>query len=322
MKIGLVVFPGCMISGLFAFAELLEAANKRSGNRHFETLWVGTDLNAVPVTIGSKEVVVSISPVTILSDDLLDAILLPGFWTGGVRQMESILGNHKELQLALKQLPSATGVWAYCTSVCLLAESGRLNQQTATGTWWLADYLQKKYLHVSWNFTQSCTFQGKNSTASGVNGYLPIAQKLITQYCGQDILRDIIDLMVIPKPDNSSQPFQFIELMQLDDKLMQQIYVWVEANPAKELTIKALATALNLTERTVARKVKALSNLSCAQFMRLIKLHQASEYLIHGAESVNSISIRLGFSDDAAFRRTFKNVLSYTPNEYRQAFKR
>ena len=124
---------------------------------------------------------------------------------------------------------------------------------------------------------------------------------MIAEYCGQDILRDIINLMVLPKPDNSSQPFQFIELMQLDDKLMQKIYIWVEATVAQELTITAMATALNITERTVSRKVKKLTNLSCAQFMRLIKLHQASEYLIYGTESVSSIGSRLGFSDDAAF---------------------
>jgi len=322
IKVGLVVYPGCMISGLFAFAELLEAANIRSGYRHFETLFVGTDLNAVPVTIGNKEVVVSISPVTTILNDSLNAILLPGFWTNGVLELESILRDHSDLQLALKQLLPEVNVWAYCTSVCLLAESGRLEQQKATGTWWLADYLQKKHPQVSWSFVQPCIFQEGNSTASGVNGYLPIVQKLIAEYCGQEILRDIINLMVLPKPDNSSQPFQFIELMQLDDKLMQKIYIWVEATSAQKLSIKAMATALNITERTVSRKVKRLTNLSCAQFMRLIKVHQASEYLIYGAESVSSIGSRLGFSDDAAFRRTFKNVLSYTPSEYRQTFKR
>jgi len=322
MKIGLVVYPGCVVSGLFAFSELLEAANKRSGNRYFETMWVGIDLKNVSVTSGSKEVKVSISPVTTISDRSLDAILLPGFWTNGVPEVSQILREYKTLSRALKQLPTKTCVWAYCTSVCFLAESGRLNQQLATSTWWLADHMQKKYPKVTWSFTKNFVFEGKNATASGVNGYLPIAQQLIAQYCGQDILRDIIDLMVVPKPNNNCQSFEFIKLMQLDDKLMQQIYVWTEATPNKELTIKSLAKDLNLTERTVSRKVKAHTNISCAYFMRLIKLYQATEYLIYGTDTVNSIAIRLGFSDDASFRRTFKKVLSYTPNEYRQVFKR
>jgi len=322
MKVGLVVYPGCVASGLFAFSELLQAANKRSGNKTFETVWVATELKNVSITTGSKDMEVSITPRALISDASLDAVLLPGFWTKGIRQLAPILTQHKALQHALTALSAKIGILSYCTSVCLLAESGRLNQQPATSTWWLAEHLQQYYPKVVWNFTQTCLFQGIDATASGVNGYLPIAQKLIAQYCGQEVLRDIIDLMVVPKPNNNNQSFQFISLMQLDDELMQHIYLWTERTPAQQLTIRALAKALNLTERTISRKVSALTKLSCGQFMRLVKLYQATEYLIYGSETVNSIAIRLGFSDDASFRRTFKKVLSYTPNEYRQAFKR
>jgi len=322
MKIGLVVYPGCVISGLFAFSELLEAANQRSGYKRFETLWAAIELESVSVTTSNKDMEVSISPSAKISDPSLDAILLPGFWATGIHQLEPILNNHKTLQKAIKGLSTQIGILSYCTSVCLLAESGRLNQQSATSTWWLAEHLQQNYPKITWNFSKTCVFQGKDATASGVNGYLPIAQKLIAQYCGQDILRDIVDLMVVPKPNNNNQSFQFISLMQLDDKLMQQVYLWSENTPAQQLSIKALAGALNLTERTVSRKVSALTKLSCGQFMRLVKLYQATEYLIYGSDTVSSIASRLGFSDDASFRRTFKKVLSYTPNEYRQAFRR
>jgi len=321
MKIGLVVAPGCVVSGLFAFAELLEAANNRAGKQFFESVWVGVDLNNVLVTTGSKAMTVSISPSTTLADHSLDAILLPGFWTQGIRQVAPLLNSKQALQRALNQMPSHIGIWAYCTSVCLLAASGRLNHQVATATWWLADYVQEHYPKVNWNFTQIFERQGKDATASGVNGYLPIAQALIAKHYSQDILRDIIDLMVVPKPNNN-QRLQLIGLMQLEDRLMQKIYVWTENTPATELTIKSLAQALNLTERTVARKVKANTKLSCAHFMRLIKLYQATEYLIYGSETVSSIAIRLGYSDDAAFRRTFKKILGYTPVAYRQEFKR
>ena len=110
--------------------------------------------------------------------------------------------------------------------------------------------------------------------------------------------------------------------MKLDDKLLRKIYIWVEKTSATELTISVLGKHLNQTERTLARKVKQATNLSLASFMRLIKLHQASEFLIYSRQLINLISDALGFSDDAAFRRTFKKVSSYTPSEYRQAFQR
>jgi len=322
MKIGLVVFPGCVASGLFAFAELLEVANKRSGKKPFEIVWAGLDLCSVPVTVGSQDVVVSLTPQTTMADASLDAILLPGFWTDGERKVDASLRSQKDLLASLKKIPPTTDLWSYCSSVSLLAETGRLDNKEATSTWWLADFLQKKYPAVQWRFTQTCILNEGTCTASGVNGYLPIAQALIAKVCGQDVMRDIVDLMVIPRPEKSKQPFQEINLMFLEDKLMRQIYVWVEQTPATELVISELAAVLSQTERTLSRKVKSATGLSCAHFMRLIKMHQASEYLIYNSDSINVISDRLGFSDDAAFRRMFKKVSSYTPSDYRQSFKR
>ncbi len=128
--------------------------------------------------------------------------------------------------------------------------------------------------------------------------------------------------MLIPKPERTAQPFTQIKLIDIQDKLLRQIYIWTEQTPACELNIAALAKDLNMTERTLARKVSDTAKLPLAKYMRLIKLNQASDLLIYSNLSINMISHNLGFSDDAAFRRSFKQVSNYTPAEYRQTFKR
>jgi transcriptional regulator GlxA family with amidase domain len=322
MKIGLLVYPGCVVSGLFAFAELLEVANKRAGKTLFDTHWLGIDGKEVEISTGSKMPVTTIKVEGTLLNTPIDALLIPGFWTSHQRHVEQATDTYKPLISALKKLPATTQVWGYCTAVCLMAASGRLDQQRATATWWLADFLQNNYPDIGWSFSNTYIFDGGSKTASGLNGYLPIAQALIEEQCGLDVLRDIIELMIIPKPEKSAQPFTQIKLMKLDDKVLRGVYVWVEKAPATELTISELANHLNQSERTLARKVKHITGLSLANFMRLIKLHQASELLIYTRTPINLISNALGFSDDAAFRRSFKKVSSYTPTEYRQAFQR
>jgi len=322
MNIGLLVYPGCVVSGLFAFAELLEVANKRAGKTLFNTLWIGIDEQDVSVTTGNKTPVTTIKVQGSLQSTRLDAVLIPGFWTNNQSHVERAMHTYSPLISALKILPSTTQVWGYCTAVCLMAASGRIDHQRATATWWLADFVQNNFPSVNWSFSHTSIFEAKNNTASGLNGYLPIAQALIEEHCGQDVLRDIIELMIIPKPEKSAQPFTQIKLMKLEDKLLRAIYIWVENTPATELTISVLAKHLNKTERTLARKVKQSTDLSLASFMRLIKLHQASELLTYSSKPINLISDALGFSDDAAFRRTFKKVSTYTPSEYRQTFQR
>ncbi len=322
MNIGLLVYPGCVVSGLFAFAELLEVANKRAGKPLFTTQWLGIDDKDVAISTGGKAPVTSIKVQGTILSTPIDALLIPGFWTSHQHHVERALDAYKPLISALKKLPATTHVWGYCTAVNFMAASGRLDNQRATATWWLADFVQNNYPTVDWKFSQTYIVEDKNRTASGLNGYLPIAQALIEERCGQEVLRDIVELMIIPKPEKSAQPFTQIKLMNLDDKLLREIYVWVEKTQASELTISVLAQHLNQTERTLARKVKKVSDLSLASFMRLIKLHQASELLIYSNKPVNMISDALGFSDDAAFRRTFKKVSQYTPSEYRLAFQR
>ena len=322
MKIGLLIYPGCVSSGLFAFAELMEVANKRSGRKVFDVSWIGVDLMAVPITSGGKTVVSFIKVnATILSDEL-DAILIPGFWTNYQKHVEQTLKANQKLISALKQLPTNTKLWSYCTGVCMHAESGRLDHKDATATWWISDFVENNYPKVNWSSTRTCLFQDDSATASGLNGYLPIAQNIIQKHCGKDVLKDIVELMILPKPEATAHPFKQIKLVKIEDKLLRSIFVWVEQTPASEISLSALATELNQTERTLARRVKSATKFSCANFMRLIKLHQASEYLIYSQKTISVISDILGFSDDAAFRRSFKKASTFTPGEFRGRFQR
>lgn len=322
MNIGLLVYPGCVVSGLFAFSELLEVANRRANQSYFSFTWIGVDDKDVAITTGNNRVTTLCKVEASILESNVDAILIPGFWTSRQEHVVQAMESYQALIEALAQLPKKTPVWGYCTAVSLMAAANRLDKKQATATWWLSDFLQNQFPEVQWRFSQTHIAGIQNQTASGLNGYLPIAQSLIETKYGEGVLRDIADLMILPKPDESARPFIQIKLMDLDDKLLRQVYIWVEKTPATKLAIADLAKQVNQTERTLARKVKLATELSVASFMRLIKLNQASDLLIYSRKPINWISDSLGFSDDAAFRRMFKKISSYTPTEYRQKFQR
>jgi len=322
MKIGLVAYPGCIASGLLAFAELISAANLRAGQASLEIMWVGENKKELGLTLGASATPISIKIEEYLWHESLGLIILPGFWSGGSLKVESHLAKHEPIIQALNKLQDSQSVWTYCTGACLLAASGKLDDKQATSTWWLAKFLQQKYPRVAWRFNQISILNQFHNTASGVNGYLLFAQSLIESHYGVDVWRDITDVMVIAHPDKTAQPFSQISMMNLNDKLMAQIFLWVENTAATDLSLQNLAQGLNQSSRTLSRKVKAASGLSCAQFMRLVKLSQVGERLSYGGQSVNVIGHELGYSDDAALRRSFKKETGYTPGEFRQAFKR
>lgn len=335
MNIGVLLYPGCIASGLLAFSELLYVANQREGKKLFTVTWLGLDKTPINPTLENQTLQATLTPQFTLTEIAaknidavpgIDALIVPGFWASANTELQRNLDQHQRLIAALKKMPAHIHLLAYCTGVCWLAAAGKLKGMEATATWWMADFLQMHSPEVKWRFSHTCIATTKTktkyTTAAGVNGYLPIAQQLIIDQCGEQRWRDIAEIMVIPRPEKKLQPFQNIQLMQLKDPLMRKIYLWIEQQAAVKLSLTRLANKLNMSERTLARKVKTATGLPCAQFMKLIKLHQASERLIYSHKGISSISNDLGFSDDAAFRRSFKSATGYTPSEYRLEFKR
>ena len=206
----------------------------------FEIQWLGVDAKDVEISTGTKRPVTTIKVENTPLKASIDALLIPGFWTSHQRHVDRAIDNYQPLISALKKLPTTTQVLGYCKAVCFMAASGRIGHQQATATWWLGDFVQTNFPNVNWQFSQTYLSKGQNRTASGLSGYLPIAQALIEENCGQDVLRDIIELMIIPKPEKASQPFAQIKL---DDKLLREIYIWVQKTPAIELTISAIDRA-------------------------------------------------------------------------------
>ncbi len=327
MHIGLALYPGCIPSGLFAFAELLEIANIRSGEHRFSISWAGVDSQPVPISMTEPSNNTATTPLQIipdrhLTDSALDAILLPGMWIKSLSALQNALTSHQAIIDALGNLSQNTHIYSYCTAVSLVAKAGQLQACEATSTWWLADYFKSIFKGVEWRFSRTCIFTNTHATASGINGYLPIALELIEKQCGPLVLSDITKLMMLPQPKTDQPQFQAVELMMQNDPLIRKIYLWVEKTSAAKISTSALANFLHSSERTVARKIKAATGKTSRQFMQLIKLNQASENLILTSTPINLISEQLGYLDDTSFRRSFKTVTGYTPSEYRQKHRR
>lgn len=317
LRVGLLLYPGCMPAGLLAFADLLHAANRRAGARLFETHYVALEDGPVDCAHGLR-----LPAQGRLAAGLPDAVLVPGFWSESGEQVAAALAGNAQLIAALGRLDKRVMVWSYCTGVCIAAAARRLDGQGATVTWWLADAVRERYPRVQWQVERTCVVNAHNATASGVNGYLPIAQAVIEQHLSRDAYRDLTRLMVLPRPERTHGAFQAVSLAGQPNRLAARLHDAVERLPAGEATIARLARELGTTERTLARKVTAATGTPAAAWVRRIKLNQVSERLIHTSAPASTISAELGFSSDAGMRRMFKELTGMTTAQYRQAFGR
>lgn len=313
-RVGLLFYPQCMPAGLFAFADLLHAANRRSARQVFEPVFVASEPGQVNCANG-----VSLQVAEALDERRLDALLVPGFWAESGQQVEQMLAANQTL---IRRLGNSRGLylWSYCTGVCLLAASGRLDGQAATVTWWLVEAMTQAFPRVHWQSERSCIIDGALASASGVSGYLPIAQALIAARLNAATARDLNRLMVLPRPVQPHQAFRAMNLIEQSSPLLRRLHRLVEQLPAEQVTVARLAQTLGLSERTLARRIAGETGRSIAAYARCIKLNQASERLIYTSLPVSVIGAQLGFSSDSNLSRMFKELTALSPLEYRQRF--
>jgi transcriptional regulator GlxA family with amidase domain len=98
-KIGLLLYPGCMPAGLFAFADLLTAANRRAGEQHFELCWVGLDSEVVDCAQGMR-----LQPQSSLAQAACSAVLIPGLWADSEAMIAQALETNRGLIRGLSQV--------------------------------------------------------------------------------------------------------------------------------------------------------------------------------------------------------------------------
>ena len=79
-----------------------------------------------------------------------------------------------------------------------------------------------------------------------------------------------------------------------------------------------LAFAVHLSESQLYRKLKAVTNLSTAVFIRDIRLHSAKEILQKTDKNISEVAYSCGFSNPDWFSRSFKEKFGYTPSNFRQ----
>jgi signal transduction histidine kinase/ligand-binding sensor domain-containing protein/DNA-binding response OmpR family regulator len=102
-----------------------------------------------------------------------------------------------------------------------------------------------------------------------------------------------------------------------DDIFLQAVIAFIEENIAEpSLNVAELAAAVNMSRVTLYRKLKALTNQTIVEFIRIIRLKKAARLLATQQYHVNEVAYMTGFSDADYFRKWFKKEFGKTPTEF------
>ncbi|WP_430811109.1 helix-turn-helix domain-containing protein [Carboxylicivirga sp. 1411-1] len=108
-----------------------------------------------------------------------------------------------------------------------------------------------------------------------------------------------------------------LEATHHEEEFLQKVIKHIEDNLQNPLfSAKTLATNLNMSQPSLYRKLKALTGLSIAEFIRSIRIKRAAQLIVLKKYTITEISELIGFSDTAYFRKCFVKEFGITPSEY------
>ncbi|MFN2456165.1 MAG: helix-turn-helix domain-containing protein [Pyrinomonadaceae bacterium] len=104
--------------------------------------------------------------------------------------------------------------------------------------------------------------------------------------------------------------------------------VWVKkaeellhARYAENLNFTSIAETLNVHPVYFSRAFRKFYGCSVGEYVRRLRVESASRQLTSSDDSLVTIALNCGFSDQSHFTKTFKNATGMTPARYRATFR-
>jgi len=119
------------------------------------------------------------------------------------------------------------------------------------------------------------------------------------------------------KAESGQFDVEQIELKSHDEILMEKIMTIIKENIANEkLNVEMLADGVGISRVHMHRKLKELTNQSARDFIRNIRMKQATYLLANKKLTVSEVAYSLGYSNLSHFSNSFKSYYGMSPTEF------
>lgn len=308
-------------SGVAGLIDLLHIANRvasAQGAAIFE--WRLYSQDGAPVRSSSG--LAHVAEGAYSDVGLADVVFLPGIASPDLPGLEQRLAREGELTRHLRQWHQhGQLLTANCTGVAFLAESGVLDGQVSTISWWLAGWFRQRFPKVRLE-THAILTESENVLCTGATtSYFDLGLKLVERFGGPDLALHCARLMLVDTHRTTQAPYATLQQYAgHNDPLVTRCQSWLQDNLAEPFSLVALATAVGSSERTLIRRFRSALDETPLHYLQQMRLFTARRLLETTALGIEQIMVKVGYQDISAFRRLFKREMQCSPSEYRQRF--
>ena len=212
--------------------------------------------------------------------------------------------------VALLQRWSQRGstVAAACIGTFVLGESGLLNGQRATTTWWLAPLFRQRYPEVVLDESDMVVKSGRLVTAGAALSHVDLALWLVRSESPELAALVAKYLIVDSRPSQSA--YALTDHLVHDDPVVQRFERWARSRLTRGFSLDDAAKATGASKRTLARHMQRVLGKSPLSYFQTLRVERAVHLLRTGDATVDEIAARVGYADGTTLRTLLRRRLN------------
>lgn len=237
--------------------------------------------------------------------------------------MQNLEDNREFIPWIVKQYGSGAEVASLCVGAFMLASTGLISGKRCATHWMAANDFRKMFPDVQLVEDKIITDEQGIYSSGGAFSYLNLILYLVEKFAGREVAVFCSKAFQIDYERNSQSPFIiFRGQKQHEDEEVKKAQEFIEHNIAERITVDQLASMFAIGRRNFERRFKKATSNTVAEYIQRVKIEAAKMSLETSRENVNEVMYKVGYTDNKAFRTTFRKVTGLSPLEYRNKYNR
>ena len=204
---------------------------------------------------------------------------------------------------------------AACIGTFIAAESGVLDGETVTTTWWLAPFFRQRYPRVRVDDRRMIVPSGRVLTAGAALSHMDMALWLIRQV--SPLLAETTARYLVVDSRPSQSAYAMSDHLAHADPLVQKFECWARDHLAGGFSLDEAARSVGASKRTLARRINAVLGKSPLSYFQDLRVERAVHLLRTSSDNVERIAAAVGYTDGVALRNLLRRRLGRGVRELR-----
>ncbi len=308
MRVDVLVLDHVFDLGLSAVLDALRTANELIGLANLPV--PPFDVRTVGVRRRVKSAHGFGVPVRPIAGRRPDCVVVPAIGVKMPDPLERALARAevRDAADALRHMARGrTLMSAACIGTFVLAESGLLDGERATTTWWLAPLFRARYPDVQLDETDMIVPSGRVVTAGAALGHMDLALWLVRSVSPELAALTAKYLIVDSRPSQSA--YALTDHLLHSDPVVRRFEVWARARVGAPFSLDEAASAVGASKRTLARRLHDVLGRSPLQYVQGLRVERAVHLLRTTDQGVDEVAAQVGYADGVTLRTLLRRRL-------------